>query len=112
MSSSTQIGIVIEPLADVERRHILEAVRVLGMTEAGRALGIGKTTLYRKLHEYRGQTPVTSSEPRIPVVTLEELKPLLVSAKASADYLLRCVGTAHKLGEALQRELALFCGAR
>jgi DNA-binding NtrC family response regulator len=41
-------------LAEVERRTILQAVRQCGndRLEAARLLGIGKTTLYRKLKEY------------------------------------------------------------
>ena len=42
----------IRKLADVERELILEAVAQLGAVPAAKALGIGKTTLYRKLKEY------------------------------------------------------------
>ncbi len=43
------------PLAEVERRHILRAVEHAGndLNLAAGLLGIGKTTLYRKLKEYR-----------------------------------------------------------
>jgi two-component system response regulator HydG len=46
---------VILPLAEVERRHILRAVEHAGgdLNWAASLLGIGKTTLYRKLKEYR-----------------------------------------------------------
>jgi two-component system response regulator HydG len=45
------------PLAEVERRHILRAVEHAGgdLSWAASLLGIGKTTLYRKLKEYRSQ---------------------------------------------------------
>ena len=43
------------PLADVERRHILNAIEHTqgDMATAAKLLGIGKTTLYRKLKQYR-----------------------------------------------------------
>jgi DNA-binding NtrC family response regulator len=43
------------PLAEMERRAILDALQQLhgDKLEAARLLGIGKTTLYRKLKEYR-----------------------------------------------------------
>jgi transcriptional regulator of acetoin/glycerol metabolism len=42
------------PLAEVERHHILEVVEYTGgeLTAAAHILGIGKTTLYRKLKLY------------------------------------------------------------
>ena len=45
------------PLSEVERRTIEEAVRVLDGDKqaAARLLGIGKSTLYRKLREYEAQ---------------------------------------------------------
>jgi two-component system response regulator HydG len=44
-------GIV--PLVELERRAILHAVTVTGdKDEAARRLGIGRTTLFRKLKEY------------------------------------------------------------
>jgi DNA-binding NtrC family response regulator len=50
-------GIV--PLAAQERHAILEAIRVTGgdKLRAARLLDIGKTTLYRKLKEYRVANP-------------------------------------------------------
>jgi two-component system response regulator HydG len=44
----------VRPLADLEREAILEAIRALhgDKMQAARLLGIGKTTLYRKLKEY------------------------------------------------------------
>jgi DNA-binding NtrC family response regulator len=47
-------AIAVKPLADLEREAILGAIRVLNgdKLQAARLLGIGKTTLYRKLKEY------------------------------------------------------------
>ena len=41
-------------LADLEREAILDAIRTLNgdKLQAAKMLGIGKTTLYRKLKEY------------------------------------------------------------
>jgi two-component system response regulator HydG len=50
-------GLEIVPLADLEKQTILTTIRVLNgdKLEAARRLGIGKTTLYRKLKEYGTQ---------------------------------------------------------
>jgi DNA-binding NtrC family response regulator len=47
-------GQPVKPLADMERDAILGAIRALNgdKLQAARLLGIGKTTLYRKLKEY------------------------------------------------------------
>ena len=44
----------VTPIAELERHAIIDAIRVLGgdKLKAARLLGIGKTTLYRKLKEY------------------------------------------------------------
>jgi two-component system response regulator HydG len=44
----------VKPLADLERQAIFEAIRTLNgdKLQAAKLLGIGKTTLYRKLKEY------------------------------------------------------------
>jgi two-component system response regulator HydG len=44
----------VKTLAETERAEILRAIRALNgdKLEAARMLGIGKTTLYRKLKEY------------------------------------------------------------
>jgi two-component system response regulator HydG len=46
--------VAVKPLADLEREEILRAIRLLrgDKLQAARLLGIGKTTLYRKLKEY------------------------------------------------------------
>ena len=48
----------IVPLLEVERRAILEAIRYTkgDRTMAASLLGIGRTTLYRKLKEYGVET--------------------------------------------------------
>lgn len=41
------------PVREIERREILKALETFGsVVKAARALGIGKTTMYRKLREY------------------------------------------------------------
>jgi transcriptional regulator of acetoin/glycerol metabolism len=48
---------MIRPLEEVEKEAILAAVReTRDVLKAAAALGIGKTTLYRKLHQY-GYSP-------------------------------------------------------
>jgi len=51
-------------LADLERKAILEAIRTLNgdKLQAARLLGIGKTTLYRKLKEYGIADPMRDEE--------------------------------------------------
>jgi two-component system response regulator HydG len=53
----TMPGSKILPMADVERQTILNAIQQLNGDKllAARLLGIGKTTLYRKLKEYASQ---------------------------------------------------------
>lgn len=50
----------VKPLADLEREAILTAIRVLNgdKLQAAKLLGIGKTTLYRKLKEYGIDDPM------------------------------------------------------
>ena len=45
---------VILPLDEVERRAIVHALKVMdnNIPEAAQALGIGRSTLYRKLKQY------------------------------------------------------------
>lgn len=56
----TVAGIV--PLADLTKREILRAVVALkgNVVEAAKRLGIGKTTLYRKLKSY--EPPIKTTE--------------------------------------------------
>jgi two-component system response regulator HydG len=50
----------VTPIAELERQAILDAIRLLNgdKLEAAKLLGIGKTTLYRKLKEYGIGDPV------------------------------------------------------
>jgi transcriptional regulator of acetoin/glycerol metabolism len=50
-------------LADLERQAILGAIRALNgdKLQAAKLLGIGKTTLYRKLKEYGIADPLQDS---------------------------------------------------
>jgi len=54
----------VKPLAESEREEILHAIRVLNGDKllAARLLGIGKTTLYRKLKEYGIDDPMQGDE--------------------------------------------------
>lgn len=60
MRRTFPLGSNIVPLAEVERQTILNALERLNGNKlmTARALGIGKTTLYRKLKEYGICTPV------------------------------------------------------
>jgi DNA-binding NtrC family response regulator len=51
----------VQTLADLERRAILGAIRTLNgdKLQAAKLLGIGKTTLYRKLKEYGITDPLS-----------------------------------------------------
>jgi hypothetical protein len=44
--------VTIRTLAEVEREMIMAACARVGKLKAAELLGIGKTTLYRKLHDY------------------------------------------------------------
>ena len=54
------------PLAEIERRAVLHALRETGGDKlaAARLLGIGKTTLYRKLKQYATAPKPADQEPR------------------------------------------------
>jgi transcriptional regulator with PAS, ATPase and Fis domain len=54
------------PLAEIERRAVLHALRETGGDKraAARVLGIGKTTLYRKLRGYTTPSLLKDQEPR------------------------------------------------
>jgi len=66
----------IMPLSEIEKRAILEALDYTkgDHSLAAQLLGIGRTTLYRKLKEYRLMTPDTM-----------ESKPMATADMASAD---------------------------
>lgn len=53
LSQSVPMGGPVEPLVSIERRALLRAVEIAGSKQlAAKMLGIGKTTIYRKLKEY------------------------------------------------------------
>jgi two-component system response regulator HydG len=54
LASGEAGGPAVRTLADIEREEILRAIRILNgdKLQAAKLLGIGKTTLYRKLKEY------------------------------------------------------------
>ena len=62
--ASIEEGIEVVPLADIERRHILHAIEHTqgDMATAAKLLGIGKTTLYRKVKEYRTDAPPEATQ--------------------------------------------------
>jgi two-component system response regulator HydG len=57
MPSGGDVSARIIPMADLEKQTILSAIAQLNGDKllAARLLGIGKTTLYRKLKEYGSQ---------------------------------------------------------
>jgi two-component system response regulator HydG len=57
MSAGADGSAKIVPMADLEKQTILNAITQLNGDKllAARLLGIGKTTLYRKLKEYASQ---------------------------------------------------------
>jgi DNA-binding NtrC family response regulator len=65
---------VIMPLSEIERRAILQALQYTkgDHTTAAQLLGIGRTTLYRKLKEYRFEDPA-NPQPR-PVGSATEIE--------------------------------------
>jgi|SRR5580704_6255956 hypothetical protein len=93
-------------LAEIERVAITTAIDRFGVKECGRVLDIGKTTVYRKMLEYRIPSPPTRRH--VAAVPFESLGPLLESAWRAADYLQRCIGTAKRIGGDLDRELRRF----
>jgi transcriptional regulator of acetoin/glycerol metabolism len=54
VAGETGVAARVKKLADQERDSILDAIRILNgdKLQAAKLLGIGKTTLYRKLKEY------------------------------------------------------------
>jgi hypothetical protein len=98
-------------LAEVERALVTVAIARHGMRDAGRALGIGKTTIYRKALEYRiphqshGSSARALAAPARKWIERARIEALVRESRRAADYLLRCVGHAHMLGQALGCEL-------
>ncbi len=85
---SNSLGESIVPMADMEKHAILTALKQTNndKIEAAKLLGIGKTTLYRKLKEYdvgAGQTPaapLTSPSESVPAANTSELPSGLICA--------------------------------
>jgi transcriptional regulator of acetoin/glycerol metabolism len=57
----------IRTLADVERELIVAALEELKPVEAAKALGIGKTTIYRKLKKYGIDADALRTESRLDI---------------------------------------------
>lgn len=53
----------VSELWEVEKAAILDAVHRLGVRRAAAALGLGKTTIYRKLREYEAEAKIQTSNP-------------------------------------------------
>src|SRR5437016_9602798 len=99
MTSAPQPSDII-PLKEVEKHAILVAVKRLGVQGAAIALGIGKTTIHRKLREW--QYDGRDSEPGWRTVPITKLNTLLTAAAKATEFLKWCQGTmAPRLGEQL-----------
>src|SRR5207237_9953857 len=90
----------ISPLKALEKHAILVAVRRLGVQGAALALGVGKTTIHRKLRAW--QYDGSESEPGWRTVPITKLNALLRSAAKATEFLKWCQGTmAPRLGNQL-----------
>ena len=99
MTSAPQPPDII-PLKELEKHAILVAVRRLGVQGAALALGMGKTTIHRKLREW--QYDGSESEPGWRTVPITKLNALLRSAAKATEFLKWCQGTmAPRLGNQL-----------
>src|SRR2546427_4046172 len=89
-ANGNRLGVkIIRPLPELEREAILEAVECCGPEKAAELLGIGKTTLYRKLLLYRAsvfgdQSPESRTAIAIP---FEHMRVLLHEADRAAKVL-------------------------
>jgi hypothetical protein len=94
------------PLAVIERIVLRDAIDRLGVIQAGKVLGMGKTTVYRRMQAWAMTAPPQGDGGRLPVVySAEQLSELLHAARIAANYLSHCVGRAREIGEALDRQL-------
>ncbi|MGC1474527.1 MAG: helix-turn-helix domain-containing protein [Terriglobales bacterium] len=95
-------------LADLEREAILDAVAELGVVNAARELGIGKSTVYRRLQEY-GVTVHESQHNRLVIPPNQKMQStfLLLAARQAATYLIESgmLGKAKLIGMALREEV-------
>jgi hypothetical protein len=90
----------IRPLKEVERQAILVAVKRLGVHGAAAVLGIGKTTIHRKLRDYRKHD--AEPDPRWRAVPLTKVNELLTAAAKATEFLKWCQGAmAPRLGQQL-----------
>src|SRR5436309_10018136 len=81
-ANSNRRGVkIIRPLPELEREAILEAVECCGPEKAAKLLGIGTTTLYRKLLLYRASVLGQSPESRTAIaIPFEHMRVLLHEA--------------------------------
>lgn len=90
----------LRPLKEVERQAILVAVRRLGVRGAAAALGIGRTTIRRKLRDYQKHDAQPEGGWR--AVPLTKMNELLAAAAKAAEFLTWCQGTmAPRIGQQL-----------
>ena len=90
----------IRPLKEIEREAILVAVKQLGVSGAASVLGVGRTTIHRKLRSYQAGSP--EPEPGWRAVPVTKVNALLAAAAKAAEFLRWCQGTmAPRLGERL-----------
>jgi hypothetical protein len=111
-SGNLQHAKVIRPLADLEREAILEAVECCGAEHAAKLLGIGKTTLYRKLLLYGAAalSPQSHDSKTVIVISIECMRVLLHEADRVAKVLLLCKEeTAPPLAQSLSKQIESFC---
>src|SRR5947208_11295955 len=88
------------PLKELEKQTILVAVRRLGVQGAALALGVGKTTIHRKLREWQYDRREPESGWR--TVPITKLNTLLSAAAKATEFLKWCQGTMEpRLGDQL-----------
>ena len=81
----------IRPLKEIEREAILVAVKQLGVSGAASVLGVGRTTIHRKLRSYQAGSP--EPEPGWRAVPVTKVNALLAAAAKAAEFLRWCRGT-------------------
>src|SRR5438093_308416 len=97
----------IRPLKEIEREAILVAVKQLGVSGAASVLGVGRTTIHRKLRSYQAGSP--EPEPGWRAVPVTKVNALLAAAAKAAEFLRWCQGTmAPRLGERLDAAIQDF----
>ena len=95
------------PLKELEKQAILVAVRRLGVQGAALALGVGKTTIHRKLREWQHDRRESESGWR--AVPITKLDTLLRAAAKATEFLKWCQGTmAPPLGKQLDAAIQEF----